>query len=105
MPRVSLVSPQAGEALGQHSEDGSHPSVKQPLGAALFQWELGGPLPVKSAPITRGIYVVLAVYRGECRHPNVSDGGAEAAPRKKGKAWTKQFQLGCDTGISDLPAF
>ena len=60
---------------------------------------------MKSAPITRGIYVVLAVYWGECRHPNVSDGGAEAAPRKKGKAGTKQFQLGCDTGISELPAF
>lgn len=64
---------------------------------------------MKSASITRGVYVVLAIYLGERQHSNVSDRGAEAAPRKKGKSWTKEgeragFQLCCDTGISDRPA-
>ena len=79
-------------------------------GAALLRWELGGPLPVKPASITRRVDVVLAIYRGERQRSNVSDRGAEAAPRKKGKSWIKEeeragFQLCCDTGISDGPAF
>lgn len=59
-------------------------------GAALFQWELGGPLPVKSASITRGVYVVLAIYLGERQHSNVSDGVQRQLPERKGSLGPKR---------------
>lgn len=67
------------------SGDGSHPSVKQALGAGLYQWELGGPLLVSSPRRKRDLWGPCCLP-GRVPAPKCLWRGAEAAPRKERKA-------------------